>query len=156
MAISISPEELLSVVRLKDFSLTISASVSSEEEGESATVVSVNAEVVGFSDPGIVITPGETSVIISGKHITGFTDILTYVDSGQSDKTQIPKKAIGIQNMPAGQNMFDLNQDTKKSLEREFRIVVKLSDDSEEFVIMKQTVENDLDSITNFMGSYYK
>jgi hypothetical protein len=169
MAISLSPEELTSVVRLKNFSVTVTASVVTEEPPESeappesgggeeplVTVVAVTAELVGDPDSGIVVTPGETSVTISGRHITGFVDKLTYVDDGQSDKTQTPKTAIGIQNMPQGQNLFNLDQDPKKSLERQFKIIVTLSDDSTETAVLTQTVENDLDSIKDFMGSYFK
>jgi hypothetical protein len=159
MAVEISPdEELPSVLRLKDFSATVSATIAEGEEGgeESATIVSVTAQLVGSSDPGIVITPGSTSVTISGKHITGFQDILTYVDKGQSDKTQAPKSVSGIENMPAGQNLFDLNQDKKQSLDRQFLITVTLDDDSAQSFTLKQTVINDLESMRSFMGSYFK
>jgi hypothetical protein len=168
MAISLSPEELDPVIRLKNFSVTVTASVIAEETTETegseegggeepvVTVVAVTAELVGDPDSGIVVTPGETSVTISGRHVTGFVDKLTYVDDGQSDKTQTPKTAIGIQNMPQGQNLFNLDQDPKKSLERQFKIIVTLSDDSTETAVLTQTVENDLDSIKDFMGSYFK
>jgi len=159
MAVEISPdEELPSVLRLKDFSATVSATITEGEEGgeESATIVSVTAQLVGSSDPGIIIIPGSTSVTISGKHITGFQDILTYVDKGQSDKTQAPKIVSGIENMPAGQNLFDLNQDKKQSLDRQFLITVILDDDSVQSFTLKQTVINDLESMRSFMGSYFK
>ena len=167
MAVEISPaDELPSVTRLRDFSATISASIVEEgggEEGEgegppapTVTIVSVTAEIVGGSDPGIVITPGSTSVTISGKHLSGFQDILTYVDKGQSDKTQTPKSVTGIENMPAGQNLFDLNQDKKQSLDRQFLITVTLDDDSAQSFTLKQTVLNDLESIKSFMGNYFK
>jgi hypothetical protein len=158
MAVEISPdEELPSVLRLKDFSTTISAAiVEGEEGGESETITSVTAQLVGSADPGIVITPGPTSVTISGKHVTGFQDILTYVDKGQSDKTQTPKSVTGIENMPAGQNLFDLNQDKKQSLDRQFLIIVTLDDDSVQSFTLKQTVINDLESMRSFMGGYFK
>ncbi len=161
MAVEISPvDELPSVTRLRDFSSTVSASISEGGEGEgetpAVTIVSVTAQLVGASDTGIIITPGTTSVTISGKHLSGFQDILTYVDKGQSDKTQAPKTVTGIENMPIGQNLFDLNQDKKQSLDRQFLITVKLSDDSSQTFTLKQTVLNDLESIRSFMGSYFK
>lgn len=161
MPVEITPnDQLPSVVRLQSFSTTVSASVVSGGEGggeeESATVISVTAEMVGGKDPGINITAGESSVTISGKHVSGFSDILTYVDKGQSDKTQTPKTVVGIENMPPGQNLFDLNQDKKQSLDREFIITVNLSDETSTSFTLKQTVQNDLESIKSFMGSYFK
>jgi len=158
VAIEILPEEELpAVTRLKEFTAVVSAVISEGEEGGgSSSIVSVSASIVGSPDPGLRITPGETSVTISGKHITGFEDILTYVDKGQSDLTQTPKKAVGIQNMPNGQTLFDLKQDGKQQLERQFAITVTLSDNSVQTFTLKQIVQNDLESIRSFMGSYFK
>jgi hypothetical protein len=154
MALEISPNDRLpDVVRLTDFSTTVTASFT---EGESTTIVSVSAELAQGVDSGLRFTPGTDSVTISGKHVSGFTDILTYVDKGQSDKTQAPKKATGIENMPAGQTLFDLNQDRNQKIDRTFKIIVKLSDDSQQIFNLTQTVQNDLESIRAFMGSYFK
>lgn len=154
MPVEITPnDELPSVIRLKNFSATVSASITEEEGGQ---IVSVTAQLVGSDDPGISISSGSTSVTISGKHVSGFSDILTYVDKGQSDKTQTPKTVTGIENMPAGQNLFDLNQDKKQSLDRQYLITVTLDDDSTQTFTIKQTVQNDLESIRSFMGSYFK
>jgi hypothetical protein len=154
MALEISPNDILpTVVRLKEFSATVNAVLTEEE---SFDIISVSAELSQGIDPGLKFTSGTDSVVISGKHVSGFVDILTYVDNGQSDKTQTPKKVTGIENMPPDQNLFDLNQDGNQSIERSFKITVKLSNDTEQIFTLTQTVENDLESIRSFMGSYYK
>ena len=152
MTVEISPSaEIPPAIRLQSFSTSVSASVVVGP----AVISSVTAHIVGSLDPGIIITSGPTSVTISGKHITGFEDILTYVDQGQSDKTQTPKSVSGIENMPVGQTLFNLNQDKKQSLDRQFLITVTLNDNSTESFVVKQTVLNDLESMTAFMGSYF-
>jgi hypothetical protein len=63
MAITINPdEEIPEVVRNQSFSASVSASADDTE-----VIEQVTATLQGTAESGIVITPGETSVTISGR-----------------------------------------------------------------------------------------
>lgn len=156
------PPELPQAVRSVDFSATITAVVESEEEGAEPleTITGVSAELIGDPDSGLIITSGETSVVISGKHNSGFVDIFQYVSKGSNTTVEIPTVVIGQENVPPDQDLFDLNQDKNQFITKNFLVTVSYTVSSSkvhtaEFTV-PQVVANNLDAMKDFMGSYFK
>jgi len=153
--------ELNPVVRDTEFSGVVAASVVVEEGFTPDKVIEqVSAELLGLADPEIKITPGESSVAISGRHSTVFLDVFTYVSVGSSNLIEEAKTAVGVAFLPNISNMYDLKQDGALEKIRQFKITVtyyippavntKLT---EEFTV-PQTVENGLEAVRQFMANY--
>lgn len=154
--------ELLQAVRSVEFSATIVGVVESEEEGTEPmeSIVGVTAELIGDPDSGLIITPGETSVIISGKHTSGFIDIFQYVSKGSNTTVEVPTVVTGQENVPPDRDLFDLNQDKNQFITKNFLVTVSytassMSVETASFTV-PQVVANNLDAMTEFMGSYFK
>ena len=101
-------------------------------------------------ETSITVTGGSTSVTISGQHLNTFTDIFTYTEPGFSDLESTPSTATGRENMPAEKNLFNLNQDLRKSQTRTYILTVNGSIS----LSVTQEVENPLSAITSFMANY--
>ncbi len=119
MSVSISPSSS-SILRGQPFSITINASAS-------GTVTSVNAVLNGSSD-NISISNGNRSTTISGSYDFTWNDVFTYVNPGQSDKTQTPISVTFKQNLPPSQNLFNLNQDLRSQVTRTYTITIRYID----------------------------
>lgn len=152
MAISYTPELLSPATRGVNFSMSISFSGDEDE-----TVTSVVATLEGEQDE-IVITSSSSSFTVSGKYISGWQDVFTYVEAGESDKTDTPKSAINIANMPDQKNLYDLAQDQTESIIRTYNVTVEYDSlvgpgGSSTFSIPHQ-VNNNLDAMKIFMAEY--
>ena len=155
--------EINKVLRDTEFTATINASVGEDEEAplpNPPVIEQVSAELIGDPDPGIVITPGEDQVVISGKHTAVFSDVFTYVSQGQSDKTETPKVVVGRADLPDAENLYDLDQDRAAEKIKEFKIIVTYHEPpavnvklTEEFTV-PQTIENNLEGVRQFMANY--
>jgi hypothetical protein len=147
MPVSINPVMLSPVTRGEDFSFSI------EVIAETPTTInSITCILLNSTDP-ITITTTLTSINVAGKYISGWDDIFTYVDAGQSDKTQTPISVTGINNLPDSKNLFNLSQDTTDSVIREYSITVNSNEGVQTFSLT-QTVNNNLELIRSFMDNY--
>lgn len=149
---TVDPTTLPSVPIDTQFSVTVVAVPDVDElSGLSETITSVTATLVGSPEESeIVITPGITSVTISGKHLNTFTDVFTYVSRGESDKTETPTVVIGRGNVPPVKNLYDLNQDRRQFETRTFNIVINGS----QTIPVTQVVQNPLELMRLFMANY--
>ena len=149
MSVTLSPSEPTDAIRLKNFNFTINVSAP-------GSITDISVALTGAPEP-ITIIIGESSFTVSGVYQTGFTDLLTYVNEGSSNLAETPTSVIGIQNMPDGKALFDLDQDQKQSLVRTYTVTVKYDDVGTvtENLSLNHTVQNDLESIRSFMANYF-
>lgn len=156
------PPEFNPVARDTFFSASAVAAVVLDEDGGSTAEVieQVTASFLGILDPAIIITPGVSSVAISGQHTSVFQDLFTFVSVGASDLTEVPQIAVGAANLPAISNMFDLKQDGALEKIKQFAITVTyhippaVNDKLTQEFIVPQTVENSLEAVRLLMANY--
>ena len=142
-----SPSSLGSVVIGDQFTVTVDIIPATQFE----IISSVTGVLTGTPlEPDISITSGSTSVTISGRHVNTFTDVFTYLEPGFSDLEATPSTATGRGNMPADKNLFNLNQDTRKSQTRTYILTVNGSIT----LSVTQEVINPLEAMTSFMANY--
>lgn len=159
MAIKLSTTDLSDATIYEDFSATITASPSVDpiygSSGE--TINFVTAELLESpEEPNIIITPGTSSVKITGKHLGTFNDKFTYVSKGSTNNLETPTEVIGIVNMPPNKELYNLNQDSRLTATREFLITVTYDNTNTATFIVSQTVKNSLEGMRRFMASYYR
>ena len=97
MTVSITPDEAtgLTDITRPNFAMNQTVSASATGSGSNvAEVTNVTASLQSGSEPDLVITNGTTSVNIGGTLQDPFVDEFTYIDEGQSDKTQTPITAV--------------------------------------------------------------
>ena len=141
-----SPSVLSPVTVGETFTVTVTV-----VPGQYETVSSVTGSLSGTPlEPGITVTGGSTSITISGKHQNTFTDIFQYTEPGQSDLTVTPTTVTGRGNVPSDKNLFDLNQDKRKSEIRTYNLVVN----GNTTLTVTQEVLNPLESMRQFMANY--
>ena len=151
MAVTLNPNPPTDAIRLKNFSFTVNVLAPGE-------VLSINVNLLGDPEPITIVTE-ESSFTVTGKYETGFTDTLTYVNKGSSNLIEVPASVVGIQNMPDGKELFDLNQDQKQSLNRTYSVLVEYDEEgtiNTESLELTHTVLNDLESIRSFMANYFR
>ena len=102
-------------------SVSASCSVSSPNV---CAVTNVSATVQG-SQPNLVITPGTTSVSITGTLADPFSDSFTYVEQGKTNLNSTPTTVVGTDNMPSNKVFYDLNQDGRNYVSEFFDITVQ-------------------------------
>ena len=128
MAVSITPDgtaTFLTDLTRPNFTMNqvVSASCSVASPNV-CNVTNVTATVQG-TQPNLVITPGSTSVSITGSIEDPFVDEFTYIEQGESDKTQTPVTVQRLVNMPADKLFYDLNQDNTNFTTEIFNITVQ-------------------------------
>ena len=132
--------------------ITASASLADEE------ITNVTATVDG-TEPNLVITPGTTSVAITGSFADPYSDSFTYIDAGQSDKTQTPTTVSGVDNLPADKIFFDLDQDMTAYTTKTFTVTVSydlinVAQTPETFTLTMK-INNDWEGIRSVVDNYY-
>lgn len=138
-----SPETLPSVTIGETFTVIVSII-----PGPFESISSVSASLAGVPlEPGITVTSGSSSVTISGKHQNTFTDVFTYTEPGQVAPVN---NITGRGNMPPNKNLFNLNQDQRKSETRTFNIIVNGGSS----IAVTQVVTNPLETMRQFMADY--
>ena len=151
MAISITPDdEIAEVIRGQSFTATVSASADASE-----VIDEVTASLQGGVESGIIITPGVTSVSISGTYEDAFVDQFSYVERGSSNLIENPTTVIGTNNLPSGKDFFSLNQDTRNIITRTYTITVTYDGGSTEDFTITHDIVNTLEAIRSFVASYY-
>ena len=129
MAVTITPDEATGFADITRPNFTMNETVSATctvQSPQVCNVTNVNAVLQAPSvEPDLVITPGTTSVSITGDLQDPFVDVFTYVEQSESDKTMTPIVVERVVNMPADKLMYDLDQDNRVYVSRFFDITVQ-------------------------------
>ena len=153
MAITITPDEATGLTDITRPNFTMNQTVTASSDDGSDTITNVTASVAG-SQPNLVITPSSSSVSITGTLTDPFVDEFTYIDEGQSDKTQTPVTVQKIVNMPADKLMYNLNQDTTVYATETFTITVTADTGTTVFTL-ELKIYNEWEGIRSFISNYY-
>ena len=150
---------------------TVSASTSDEDdEVTSVTCTAVTYSYYNASDSVVggatdltstlTITPGTTSVNISGTFDDPFSDSFTYVDKGGTNLVDTPTTVIGVSNVPPNKEYYLLDQDTRNYVIVTFTILVEVTTTiggATSTVTKTATlqVNNEWEGIRSFVDTYY-
>ena len=150
---------------------TVSASTSDEDdEVTSVTCTAVTYSYYNASDSVVggatdltstlTITPGTTSVNISGTFDDPFSDSFTYVDKGGTNLVDTPTTVIGVSNVPANKEYYLLDQDTRNYVIVTFtiQVVVTTTIGGATSTVTKTAtlqVNNEWEGIRSFVDTYY-
>ena len=166
MAVTITPDgtaTFLTDLTRPNFTMNQVVSASATAAGgQEANVTSVTATVQG-TQPNLVITPGSTSVSITGSIEDPFVDEFTYIEQGESDKTQTPVTVQRIVNMPADKLFYDLNQDSTNFTTEIFNITVQWASGTAGNLVaqtpatftLELKIYNEWEGIRSFVSNYY-
>ena len=166
MTVSITPDEATDLADITRPNFAINQTVSASATATApnvANVTNVTASLQSGSEPDLVITDGTTSVNIGGTLQDPFVDEFTYIDEGQSDKTQTPVTVQRVVNMPADKLMYNLNQDTTEYTSRFFTITVNweqgpagnLVAQTPATFTLELKINNAYEGIRSFISNYY-
>ena len=166
MAVTITPDgtaTFLTDITRPNFAMnqTVSASATAPA-GQVANVTNVTATVAG-TQPDLVITPGSTSVSITGSIEDPFLDVFKYVEQGESDKTSTPVTVERLVNMPPDKVMFDLQQDGTSYVTETFTVTVQwesgpvgnLTAQTPATFTLELKIYNEWEGIRSFISNYY-
>jgi hypothetical protein len=166
MAVTITPDgtaTFLTDITRPNFTMnqTVSASCSVASPNV-CNVTNVTASVQG-NQPDLVITPGSTSVSITGTLEDPFVDEFKYVEQGESDKTSTPVTVQRLVNMPPDKEMFDLNQDNTSYTTETFTVTVQwesgpagnLTAQAPATFTLELKIYNEWEGIRSFISNYY-
>ena len=152
MAITITPDVATGLTDLTRPNFTMNQTVSASGDADD-NITNVTATVSG-THPNLVITPSSSSVSITGTLTDPFVDEFTYIDEGQSDRTQTPVTVQKIVNMPADKLMYNLNQDTTVYATETFTITVTADTGTTVFTL-ELKIYNEWEGIRSFISNYY-
>ena len=166
MAVTITPDgtaTFLTDLTRPNFAMnqTVSASCSVASPNV-CNVTNVTATVQG-NQPDLVITPGSTSVSITGSIEDPFVDEFKYVEQGESDKSSTPVTVQRLVNMPPDKVMFDLNQDNTSYTTETFTVTVQwesgpagnLTAQAPATFTLELKIYNEWEGIRSFISNYY-
>ena len=166
MAVTITPDgtaTFLTDITRPNFTMnqTVSASCSVASPNV-CNVTNVTASVAG-TQPDLVITPGSTSVSITGSIEDPFVDEFKYVEQGESDKSSTPVTVQRLVNMPPDKVMFDLNQDNTSYTTETFTVTVQwesgpvgnLTAQTPATFTLELKIYNEWEGIRSFISNYY-
>ena len=165
MAVTITPDEATGLTDITRPNFTMNQTVSASCSVTSpnvCNVTNVTATVQG-TQPNLVITPGSTSVSITGSIEDPFVDEFTYIEQGESDKTQTPVTVQRIVNMPADKLFYDLNQDNTNFTTEIFNITVQWESGTAGNLVaqtpatftLELKIYNEWEGIRSFVSNYY-
>jgi len=161
-----------------DYTLShsVSASTNTQTNNQNWSVTSTNCTAVTYSyydgdgsnvgggtdlTSTLTITPGTSSVSISGTFNDPFSDSFTYVEKGGTDLEDTPTTVVGVSNMPAGKDFYFLDQDQRWYVLVTFTIQVVETAPSPYTGSNTATfyptlrVENSWEGIRSFVDTYY-
>ena len=155
---------------------TVSASTNTQTASQNWSVTSTTCTAVTYSyynasdtvvggatdlTSSLTITPGTSSVSISGTFDDPFSDSFTYVEKGGTDLVDTPTTVVGVSNMPAGKDFYFLDQDQRWYVLVTFTIqVVEIAPSpytGSNTVTKTATlrVKNSWEGIRSFVDTYY-
>ena len=156
-----------------DYTLNHSVSASTSDEDDDITNVTCTAVTYSYYNASdsvvggatdltstLTITPGTTSVNISGTFDDPFSDSFTYVDKGGTNLVDTPTTIIGVSNVPANKEYYLLDQDTRNYVIVTFTILVEVTTtigNTTSTVTKTATlqVNNEWEGIRSFVDTYY-
>ena len=156
-----------------DYTLNHSVSASTSDEDDDITNVTCTAVTFSYYNASdsvvgsaisltstLTITPGTTSVNISGTFDDPFSDSFTYVEKGSTNLVETPTTIIGVSNMPANKEYYLLDQDTRNYVIVTFTILVEVTTtigNTTSTVTKTATlqVNNEWEGIRSFVDTYY-
>ena len=165
MSVSISPDVATGLPDITRPNFTMNTSVSASCSVSSpnvCAVTNVSATVQG-SQPNLVITPGTTSVSITGTLADPFSDSFTYVEQGKTNLNSTPTTVEGTDNMPDDKVLYDLNQDGSNYVSEFFDITVQweagpsgnLTAQTPATFTLELKIYNEWEGIRSFISNYY-
>ena len=157
MTVTITPDEATDLADITRPNFAINQTVSASATATApnvANVTNVTATLQSGSEPDLVITDGTTSVNIGGTLQDPFVDEFTYVEPGESDKTQTPTVVQRIPNMPADKILYNLNQDNTTPYIETFTITVTADTGTTTFTL-ELKINNEYEGIRSFISNYY-
>ena len=165
MSVSISPDVATGLPDITRPNFTMNTSVSASCSVSSpnvCAVTNVSATVQG-SQPNLVITPGTTSVSITGTLADPFSDSFTYVEQGKTNLNSTPTTVVGTDNMPDDKVLYDLNQDGSNYVSEFFDITVQwesgpsgnLTAQPPATFTLELKIYNEWEGIRSFISNYY-
>ena len=155
---------------------TVSASTNTQTGNQNWSVTSTNCTAVTYSyydgdgsnvgggtdlTSTLTITPGTSSVSISGTFDDPFSDSFTYVERGGTDLVDTPTTVVGVSNMPANKDFYFLDQDQRWYVLVTFTIQVVETAPSPYTGSNTATfyptlrVENEWEGVRSFVDTYY-
>ena len=156
-----------------DYTLSHTVSASTSDEDDDITNVTCTAVTYSYYNASdtvvgsaisltstLTITPGTTSVNISGTFDDPFSDSFTYVEKGGTNLVDTPTTVIGVSNMPANKEYYLLDQDTRNYVIVTFTILVEVTTtigNTTSTVTKTATlqVNNEWEGIRSFVDTYY-
>ena len=165
MAVTITPDEATGLTDITRPNFTMNQTVTaacSVTSPDICNVTNVTATVQG-TQPNLVITPGSTSVSITGSIEDPFVDEFTYIEQGESDKTQSPVTVQRLVNMPSDKLFYDLNQDNTNFTTEIFNITVQWESATAGNLVaqtpatftLELKIYNEWEGIRSFVSNYY-
>ena len=167
MAVSITPDEVTGLADITRPNFTMNETVSASCSVSSpnvCNVTNVNASLQApANEPDLVITPGTTSVSITGTLQDPFVDIFKYVEVGESDNTMTPITVERVVNMPSDKLFYNLDQDGTVYVSRFFDITVQweagtsgaLVAQTPATFVLELKIYNSWEGIRSFVANYY-
>ena len=167
MAVSITPDEATGFADITRPNFAMNETVSATcnvQSPQICNVTNVNAVLQAPSyEPDLVITPGTTSVSITGDLQDPFVDVFTFVEQSESDKTMTPIVVERVVNMPDDKLMYDLDQDNRVYVSRFFDITVQweagtsgnLVAQTPATFVLELKIYNSWEGIRSFVANYY-
>ena len=167
MAVSITPDEATGFADITRPNFTMNETVSATcnvQSPDVCNVTNVNASLQApANEPDLVITPGTTSVSITGTLQDPFVDIFKYVEVGESDNTMTPITVERVVNMPSGKLFYNLDQDGTVYVSRFFDITVQweagtsgnLVAQTPATFVLELKIYNSWEGIRSFVANYY-
>ena len=156
-----------------DYTLSHSVSASTSDEDDDITNVTCTSVTYSYYDASesvvggatdltstLTITPGTTSVSISGTFNDPFSDSFTYVDKGGTNLVDTPTTVVGASNVPPNKEFYLLDQDTRYYVVVTFTILVEVTTTiggATSTVNKTATlqVNNEWEGIRSFVDTYY-
>ena len=165
MAVTITPDEATGLTDITRPNFTMNQTVTaacSVTSPDICNVTNVTATVQG-TQPNLVITPGSTSVSITGSIEDPFVDEFTYIEQGESDKTQSPVTVQRLVNMPSDKLFYELNQDNTNFTTEIFNITVQWESGTAGNLVaqtpatftLELKIYNEWEGIRSFISNYY-
>ena len=165
MAVTITPDEATGLTDITRPNFTMNQTVTaacSVTSPDICNVTNVTATVQG-TQPNLVITPGSTSVSITGSIEDPFVDEFTYIEQGESDKTLSPVTVQRLVNMPSDKLFYDLNQDNTNFTTEIFNITVQWESGTAGNLVaqtpatftLELKIYNEWEGIRSFVSNYY-
>ena len=161
MAITITPDVATGLTDITRPNFTMNQTVTASGDADD-DITNVTATVQG-THPNLVITPGTTSVSITGTLEDPFVDEFKYVEQGESDKSSTPVTVQRLVNMPPDKVMFDLNQDNTSYTTETFTVTVQwesgpagnLTAQAPATFTLELKIYNEWEGIRSFISNYY-